>query len=204
MGNSNKSLINLIVGIALVVIGIAWYVIDIPILSSYLDNPITFSPFWKILAIFAIGLFGICVFFVGLILAWMGWDDYKMEKEMSASKEPEEEVEEEAEEEEIEEEVEEEAEEEETEEEVEEEAEEEETEEEVEEEAEEEETEEEAEEEAKEEKNEEEISAKEAELEKELRAEMEKEKTKPEFVCDICGKAVKSKAGLAAHKRVHK
>ncbi|MCL7415621.1 MAG: C2H2-type zinc finger protein [ANME-2 cluster archaeon] len=162
MGKTTKPLVNLIIGIALVIIGIAWYVIDIPYLSSYLDNPITFSPLWKILAIFVIGLFGICVFFVGLILAWMGWDDYKMEKEMAKEEEPEEdwEKEEEAEGEEGAEEEEEEA--------------------------------------------DEEILTKEEELEKELRAEMETENNKTELVCDICGKAVKSKAGLAAHKRVHK
>ncbi len=171
MGNSNKSLVNLIVGIVLIVIGIAWYVIDIPILSSYMDGPITFTPFWKILALFMLGMFGICIFFVGLILAWMGWDDYKMEKEMAESEEPEEKNEWE-------------------EEENEKEDEEIEAEEEIEEKA--------------EAEAEEEVSDKEAELENELRAEMEKETEKPGFTCDICGKTVKSKAGLAAHKRSHK
>ena len=170
MGNSNKSLVNLIVGIVLIVIGIAWYVIDIPILSSYMDGPITITPFWKILALFMLGMFGICIFFVGLILAWMGWDDYKMGKEMDESEEPEdkdeweEEVEEEDEKEEIAIEVEEEI----------------------------------------EEEAEEEVSDKETELENELRAEMEKKTENPGFTCDICGKTVKSKAGLAAHKRSHK
>ena len=165
MGNSNKSIVNLIVGIVLIVIGIAWYVIDIPFLSSYMDGPITFTPFWKILALFVLGIFGICVFFIGLILAWMGWDDYKMEKEMAESEEPEEEEEDEWEEK-VEEEIK--------------------AEEEVGEEA------------------EEEVSDKEAELEKELKAEMEKKPENPGFTCDICGKTVKSKAGLAAHKRSHK
>ena len=170
MGNSNKSLVNLIVGIVLIVIGIAWYVIDIPFLSSYMVGPITFTPFWKILALFVLGMFGICVFFVGLILAWMGWDDYKMGKEMAESEEPEEEVE---------------------------------WEEKVEKEDEEEEIAIEAEEEI-EVKAEAEVLDKEAELENELRAEMEKKTEKPGFTCDICGKTVKSKAGLAAHKRSHK
>ncbi|MCL7475353.1 MAG: C2H2-type zinc finger protein [ANME-2 cluster archaeon] len=154
MGNSNKSLVNLIVGIVLVVIGIAWYVIDIPVLSSYLDNPITFTPMWKILALFVLGMFGICVFFIGLILAWMGWDDYKMEKEMASSEKPETKEKWGKEEEEMEEEA--------------------------------------------------EGSDREAKLEKELRAEMEKETENSEFTCDVCGKTVKSKAGLAAHKRSHK
>ncbi|KAF5411079.1 MAG: hypothetical protein C5S43_03795 [Candidatus Methanocomedens sp.] len=33
---------------------------------------------------------------------------------------------------------------------------------------------------------------------------MEKKTENPGFTCDICGKTVKSKAGLAAHKRSHK
>ncbi len=168
MGNSNKSLVNLIVGIVLIIIGIAWYVIDIPILSSFMAGLITFTPFWKILALFVLGMFGICVFFVGLILAWMGWDDYKMGKEMAESEEPEDKDEWE---EEVEEEDEKEIE---------------------------------AEEEIEKEAEEEEVSDKEAELENELRAEMEKKTEKPEFTCDVCGKTVKSKAGLAAHKRSHK
>jgi len=173
MGNSNKSLVNLIVGIVLIVIGIAWYVIDIPFLSSYMDGLITFTPFWKILALFVLGMFGICVFFVGLILAWMGWDDYKMGKEMAESEESEEEVEwEEEEDEKEDEEIE--------------------AEEEIDEKAE------------AEGEGEEEVSDKEAKLENELRAEMKKETEKPVFTCDICGKTVKSKAGLAAHKRSHK
>lgn len=184
MGNNTKSLIGLIIGIILAILGIVWYVVDIPLLSTYFDQPITFSPFWKILALLCVGLFGICLFFVGLILAWINWDNYKMEKEleMEAAPEPEEEV----------------WEEEETEEEVEEEPEEE-----FEEEAESE-DEEGFEEEVEEEIEEEEETplTKEEELERELRAEMEKEE--PEFVCDVCGKVAKTKAGLLAHKRSHK
>ncbi|MBE0523555.1 MAG: hypothetical protein IBX40_04370, partial [Methanosarcinales archaeon] len=82
MENNKKGLINLIIGILLVIVGIAWYIIDIPILSDYFANPISFSPFWKILVIFFLGIFGLCIFFMGFILAWMGWDDYKMSKEM--------------------------------------------------------------------------------------------------------------------------
>lgn len=121
-----------------------------------MTGPVTFIPFWKIPALLVVGLFGICIFFAGLILAWIGWDDYKMEKELDKEEAEGTENEEwETEDLENEEELE-----------------------------------------AKE------LEAKEEELEKELMTEISEQK--PTFVCDICGKKVKSKAGLVAHKRIHK
>jgi hypothetical protein len=82
MGNGTRALLGVIFGIILMFVGIIWYVVDVPVLSGYLDTPITFTPFWKILALFILGLFGICIFFIGLVLTWMGWEDYKMANEM--------------------------------------------------------------------------------------------------------------------------
>lgn len=162
MENKNKGLLNLLIGIILVIVGVAWYFVRIPYLSNYVLL-IDFYPFYEILVLFIVGIFGVCIFFVGLVLAWMGWDDYKMSKEM---KDTEEEYEEDVE---FEDEEEFEAEEEaENEEEFEE---------------------------------EEESSPKEKELEAELRKEME---TTSEIECEVCGKVVKSKAGLSAHMRTHK
>ena len=145
----NKGLTNLLIGIILVIVGIAWYFVRIPYLSTYV-RLIDFYPFYEILVLFIVGIFGVCIFFVGLVLAWMGWDDYKMSKEM----------------EDIEEEYEEEAEYEEEE----------------------------------EFEEEDESSSKEKDLEAELRKEMETS----EILCEVCGKVVKSKAGLSAHMRTHK
>jgi cytoskeletal protein RodZ len=186
MENKNKGLLNLLIGIILVIVGVAWYFVRIPYLSTYV-RLIDFYPFYEILVLFIVGIFGVCIFFVGLVLAWMGWDDYKMSKEM---KDTEEEYEEDVEfEDEDELEAEEEAE----------------NEEEFEEEGEsspkekEESSPKEKEESSPKEK--EESSPKEKELEAELRKEME---TTSEIVCEVCGKVVKSKAGLSAHMRTHK
>ena len=151
MENKNKGLLNLLIGIILVIVGIAWYFVRIPYLSTYV-RLIDYYPFYEILVLFIVGIFGVCIFFVGLVLAWMGRDDYKMSKEMEDTEE-EEEVEYEDEDE-FEEEFEE----------------------------------------------EEDSSSKEKELEAELRKEMETS----EIVCEVCGKVVKSKAGLSAHMRTHK
>jgi flagellar biosynthesis/type III secretory pathway M-ring protein FliF/YscJ len=160
MKNKNKGLLNLLIGIILVIVGVAWYFVRIPYLSTYV-RLIDFYPFYEILVLFIVGIFGVCIFFAGLVLAWMGWDDYKMSKDLEDTEEEyEEDVEFEDEDEfEAEEEFEEEDEE------------------------------------------EEESSPKEKELEAELRKEM---KSTSEIVCEVCGKVVKSKAGLSAHMRTHK
>lgn len=160
MENKNKGLLNLLIGIILVIVGIAWYFVRIPYLSTYV-RLIDYYPFYEILVLFIVGIFGVCIFFVGLVLAWMGWDDYKMSKETEESEE-EEEVEYEDEEE----------------------------------------LEEDEEAEYEDEfEEEEESSSKEKELEAELRKEMG---STSELVCKVCGKVVKSKAGLSAHMRTHK
>jgi flagellar biosynthesis/type III secretory pathway M-ring protein FliF/YscJ len=154
MKNKNKGLLNLLIGIILVIVGVAWYFVRIPYLSTYV-RLIDFYPFYEILVLFIVGIFGVCIFFAGLVLAWMGWDDYKMGREMEDTEESEEEYEEEK-----------------------------------------------VEYEEKEEFEEEESpTSKEEELEAELRKEME---TTSEIVCEVCGKVVKSKAGLSAHMRTHK
>ena len=144
MRNITKPLINVIIGFILIILSIVWYFVRIPVISDfisyYMTGPVTFIPFWKIPILLIVGLFGMCIFFAGLILVWIGWDDYKMEKEL-------------------------------------------------------------AEEEAEGTENEE-LEAEEDELEKGPMTEISEEKT--EFVCDVCGKKVKNKAGLVAHKRIHK
>jgi len=179
MGNTIRPLVNVIIGIILIILGIVWYFVRIPLISDfisyYMTGPVTFIPFWKIPALLIVGLFGICIFFVGLILAWIGWNDYKMEKELAeeeAGGTENEEWEAEG--------VENEGEEAEDEKTGEEETDDGETEEAV----------------------EEKTSSREEKLEKGLMTEISEEK--PGFVCDICGKKVKSKAGLVAHKRIHK
>jgi len=71
----NMSLINniikMFIGVIVLVIGIVWYT-GLSQFPGYLDN-------LKDLLKATIGIF---LLFVGLIVAWMGYDDYKMDKEM--------------------------------------------------------------------------------------------------------------------------
>ena len=80
MGNRMKALLNVIIGIVLIVFGIVWYSIRIPYVAEYIEG-VDCVPFYEILVLFIVGLFGVCIFFIGLILAWMGWEDYRTEKE---------------------------------------------------------------------------------------------------------------------------
>lgn len=88
MEKSNKPLINIIIGIVLVIIGILWYFVRIPLITDFVENAVPLVPLWKIIAVLIIGVLGVCIFFVGLILGWMGWEDYKMEREMAGEKAP--------------------------------------------------------------------------------------------------------------------
>ena len=81
----------LIVGIIITLVGLYWY------LAGWI-NPIfgvTFATTWiGFTAIYAlktvfIGIFGIFLIFVGLIIAWIEWEDIKWEmKEKKAKKNP--------------------------------------------------------------------------------------------------------------------
>lgn len=66
-----NNIIKMFIGVVVLVIGIVWYTGMYGYLG-YLNNLID-------LLKATIGLF---LLFVGLIVAWMGYDDYKMDKEM--------------------------------------------------------------------------------------------------------------------------
>lgn len=155
MKNVNKSQAKIVIGIVLIIIGIFWYFSkNIPIVTNYMAN-VSFVPSYNVLIFLFIGLFGLCLLFIGVLLAWMGWEDYKVEKEMAEIKTPEKEVA-----------------------------------------VEEPKVEEPAKEEPKEEPPE-------PEEEPEKEEETSVTAQADEFKCDECGKVLKSKAGLAAHKRSH-
>lgn len=82
----DKSQAKIVIGIVLIIIGIYWYFSKhIPIVSNYMEN-VSFVPSINVLIFLFIGLFGLCVFALGALLAWMGWDDYKVDKQMANSK----------------------------------------------------------------------------------------------------------------------
>ena len=66
-----NNIIKMLIGIVVLIIGIIWY-IPKPYGLNFLENLLS-------LLGATIGLF---LLFVVLIVAWMGYDDYKMDKEM--------------------------------------------------------------------------------------------------------------------------
>lgn len=69
----------MLIGIVILIIGILWYTG----ISGYLG-------YWKELVDLLKATVGLFLLFVGLIVAWMGYDDYKMDKEMAKEEKKEE------------------------------------------------------------------------------------------------------------------
>ena len=74
-----NNIIKMLIGIIVLIIGIVWY-IPKPYGFNFLDDLLS-------LLGATIGLF---LLFVGLIVAWMGYDDYKMDREMEKEEKKEE------------------------------------------------------------------------------------------------------------------
>jgi putative Mn2+ efflux pump MntP len=70
MGEATNNLLKTVGGIIVVVIGLAWYVKFFPELLVLLKGSI-----------------GAVIFLVGLLWAWMSYEDYKMAKETEKEKE---------------------------------------------------------------------------------------------------------------------
>ncbi len=80
--SSAKNILKTLVGIVVFIIGIVWYV------------PGYGLGFWNDLLTLLKGTIGLFLLFVGLIIAWMGYDDYKMDIEMAKEEKMEEKKEE--------------------------------------------------------------------------------------------------------------
>ncbi len=80
--SSASNILKMLAGIALLIIGIFCYV----------PKTLYGLGFWTELETLLLGTIGLLLLFVGLIVAWMGYDDYKMDKEMAKEekKEPQE------------------------------------------------------------------------------------------------------------------
>ncbi len=63
--------VKMVIGILLMAAGIYWYIGNIPYFGAAL---------WKSLKIVFEGVFGAFLFFMGMLVAWIAWDDYKMNK----------------------------------------------------------------------------------------------------------------------------
>ncbi len=77
--SSAGNIIKMLIGIVILIIGILWYTG----ISGYLG-------YWKELVDLLKATVGLFLLFVGLIVAWMGYDDYKMDKEMAKEEKKEE------------------------------------------------------------------------------------------------------------------
>lgn len=75
-----NNILKMFIGIVVLIVGIVWY---IP--QSYYG-----LGFWVELKSLLLATIGLFLLFVGLILAWMGYDDYKMDKEMQKEEKKEE------------------------------------------------------------------------------------------------------------------
>jgi len=71
-----NNIIKMFIGIVVLVVGLVWY--TGPKITS-----LELFGYWRELIILLKATIGLFLLFVGLIVAWMGYDDYKMDKEMA-------------------------------------------------------------------------------------------------------------------------
>lgn len=76
--SSASNILKMLIGIVVFIIGIAWYV------PTYGLN------FYRELISLLEAVIGLFLIFAGLIVAWMGYDDFKMDKEMAKEEKKEE------------------------------------------------------------------------------------------------------------------
>ena len=74
--SSANNLIKMLIGIVLLIFGVLWY--TGPKITSY-----ELLGYWPELLTLLKATIGGFLLFVGLIVAWMGYDDYKMDQEMA-------------------------------------------------------------------------------------------------------------------------
>ena len=74
---SAGNIIKILVGLVILVIGVVWYTGPSVAIGSY----VLFGWYGELITLLkaTVGLF---LLFVGLIIAWMGYDDLKMDKEL--------------------------------------------------------------------------------------------------------------------------
>ncbi|HEY9205310.1 MAG TPA: hypothetical protein VIO58_05265 [Candidatus Methanoperedens sp.] len=78
--SSAKNILKMVIGIVILIIGVVWYS----------GIPGFFDGFLGDLIVLIKGTVGLFLLFVGLIIAWMGYDDYKMDIEMAKEEKKEE------------------------------------------------------------------------------------------------------------------
>ena len=76
--SQGSNILKMLVGIVILVLGVVWYTGPQISLGSY-----ELFKWYNDLLTLLRGSIGLFLLFVGLIVAWMGYDDYKMDKEMA-------------------------------------------------------------------------------------------------------------------------
>jgi hypothetical protein len=79
--SSAGNIIKMLIGIVILILGVVWY--TGPQVMGFLG-------YWEDLMVLLRGSIGLFLLFIGLIVAWMGYDDYKMDKEMAKEEKKEE------------------------------------------------------------------------------------------------------------------
>ncbi len=74
-----NNIIKMFIGLVILIVGLVWYTG----FEGYLG-------YWQNLLDLLKATIGLFLLFVGLIVAWMGFDDYKMDKEMEKEEKKEE------------------------------------------------------------------------------------------------------------------
>ena len=77
--SAGKNILKILVGLVILVIGIIWYTGPQVVLGNYV-----LLGWYGELISFLKATVGLFLLFAGLIITWMGYDDYKMDKEMPA------------------------------------------------------------------------------------------------------------------------
>lgn len=76
----------LVVGVILVVLGVAWYFVRVPLISDVIKNGFTGDVFyfWQAFLIVFAAIFGLILLFAGAVLGWMGYDGIRTSIETDA------------------------------------------------------------------------------------------------------------------------
>ena len=83
--SSAGNIVKMLIGIIILIVGIVWYTGPQISVGGY-----DFFMWYNDLLTLLRGSIGLFLLFVGLIVAWMGYDDYKMDQEMAKEEKKEE------------------------------------------------------------------------------------------------------------------
>lgn len=76
--SSGRNILKIFIGIVIIAFGITWYTGPQVILGNY-----SLFKWYGDLLVIIKGTMGLVFLFLGLIIAWMGYDDYKMDREIA-------------------------------------------------------------------------------------------------------------------------